>query len=99
MDRFQTVMDMQPQNRTTSESHITEQLTFESLNGQNLGRPRRPYFKSCAPFFSAVIAFIPNKCSIISNTLKEFELLTSGKPKALYNECNSVNSIQITIHP
>lgn len=32
------------------------QLTCESLNGQNLGFPLRPYFKSWAPFFKATNA-------------------------------------------
>lgn len=36
---------------------ISKDPTVDSLKGQNLGFPLLPYFKSCAPFFKATIAF------------------------------------------
>ena len=52
-----------------------DELTGESLNGQNLGFPRRPYFKSCAPLFSAVMAFI-QKCRTSDNAINESQQAT-----------------------
>jgi hypothetical protein len=39
------------------EYQISADSSFDSLKGQNLGFPLRPYLRSCAPFFNAVMAF------------------------------------------
>jgi hypothetical protein len=43
------------------EYQISTVSSFDSLKGQNLGFPLRPYLRSCAPFFSAVMAFTLRK--------------------------------------